>query len=58
VRRHPSGRGCGDERIRGGCPLPTERYAIAATAYQAAYAHMFMTRDLLTGAIAKQKNLK
>ena len=33
-------------------------YAKAATDYQAAYAHMFMTGDLLAGAIAKQKNLK
>jgi hypothetical protein len=29
----------------------------AATLYQAAYAHMFATGDLLAGAIAKQKNL-
>ena len=34
------------------------QYAKAATQYQAAYAHMFMTGDLLAGAIAKQKNLK
>lgn len=33
-------------------------YAKAASAYQAAYGHMFMTGDLLAGAIAKQKNLK
>ncbi len=32
-------------------------FAQAATLYQAAYAHMFMTGDLLAGAIAKQKNL-
>jgi hypothetical protein len=35
-----------------------KRYAKAATAYSAAYAHMFMTADLVAGAIAKQKNLK
>ena len=33
-------------------------YAMAAKDYQAAYGHMFMTADLLAGAIAKQKNLK
>jgi hypothetical protein len=33
-------------------------YARAAKAYDAAYAHMFMTADLLSGAIAKQKDLK
>jgi hypothetical protein len=33
------------------------RYAKAATLYQDAYAHMFMTADLLAGAIAKQKDL-
>lgn len=33
-------------------------YARAGRAYQAAYAHMFMTADLLAGAIAKQKSLK
>ncbi len=32
-------------------------YGRAATLYQAAYAHMFMTGDLLAGAIAKQKKL-
>jgi hypothetical protein len=32
-------------------------YAKAASLYQDAYAHMFMTADLLAGAIAKQKNL-
>ena len=30
----------------------------AAAAYRSAYAHMFMTADLVAGAIAKQKNLK
>jgi hypothetical protein len=34
------------------------RYATAATMYQHAYDHMFMTGDLLAGAIAKQKNPK
>ncbi len=34
-----------------------KRYANAASVYQDAYAHMFMTGDLLAGAIAKQKNL-
>jgi len=33
-------------------------YAKAGKAYAAAYAHMFMTADLLADAIAKQKNLK
>jgi hypothetical protein len=33
------------------------QYAKAATLYQDAYAHMFMTGDLLAGAIAKQKDL-
>ena len=33
-------------------------YAKAATDYRNAYAHMFMTGDLLAGAIAKQKGLK
>lgn len=33
------------------------RYALAAAFYQDAYAHMFMTADLLAGAIAKQKDL-
>ena len=33
------------------------QYAKAANLYQDAYAHMFMTGDLLAGAIAKQKNL-
>ena len=33
-------------------------YAKAAAAYDAAYNHMFMTGDLIAGAIAKQKNLK
>jgi hypothetical protein len=33
-------------------------FARAARAYEAAYAHMFMTADLLAGAIAKQKDLK
>jgi hypothetical protein len=34
-----------------------KKYGRAATLYQAAYAHMFHTGDLLAGAIAKQKNL-
>jgi hypothetical protein len=34
------------------------KYAKAATDYHAAYNHMFMTADLVAGAIAKQKNLK
>jgi energy-converting hydrogenase Eha subunit A len=33
-------------------------YAKAAALYRDAYAHMFMTGDLLAGAIAKQKNLR
>jgi hypothetical protein len=33
-------------------------YTKAANIYRDAYAHMFMTGDLLAGAIAKQKNLK
>jgi hypothetical protein len=33
------------------------QYAKAASLYQDAYAHMFMTGDLLAGAIAKQKDL-
>jgi hypothetical protein len=33
-------------------------YTKAATDYHAAYNHMFMTADLIAGAIAKQKNLK
>jgi hypothetical protein len=33
------------------------QYALAAAFYQDAYAHMFMTADLLAGAIAKQKDL-
>jgi hypothetical protein len=33
------------------------KYAKANTLYDAAYKHMFMTGDLLAGAIAKQKNL-
>ena len=33
-------------------------YTKAADLYRDAYAHMFMTGDLLAGAIAKQKNLK
>ena len=33
-------------------------YTKAANLYRDAYAHMFMTGDLLAGAIAKQKNLK
>ena len=32
-------------------------YGKAATLYSAAYNHMFMTGDLLAGAIAKQKGL-
>jgi hypothetical protein len=35
-----------------------KRYAKATKDYSAAYAHMFMTADLVAGAIAKQKNLK
>ena len=35
-----------------------KRYATAATDYSAAYGHMFMTADLVAGAIAKQKNLR
>ena len=34
-----------------------KQYAKAASIYQDAYAHMFMTADLLAGAIAKQKDL-
>jgi hypothetical protein len=34
-----------------------KQYAKAASLYQDAYAHMFMTADLLANAIAKQKNL-
>ena len=34
-----------------------KEYGRAATLYQAAYAHMFKTGDLLAGAIAKQKDL-
>ena len=34
-----------------------KQYAKAAGIYQDAYAHMFMTADLLANAIAKQKNL-
>ncbi|HEY7177552.1 MAG TPA: hypothetical protein VH305_00130 [Gaiella sp.] len=34
------------------------RYAKAGDDYRHAYAHMFMTGDLLAGAIAQQKNLK
>jgi hypothetical protein len=33
-------------------------YSRAAAAYDAAYAHMFMTGDLVAGAIAKQKHLQ
>ena len=33
-------------------------YAKASALYRKAYAHMFMTGDLLAGAIAKQKNLR
>jgi hypothetical protein len=36
----------------------TGNYAKAADQYRAAYHHMFMTGDLLSGAIAKQQNLK
>ena len=35
-----------------------KKYAQASVLYRAAYDHMFMTADLLAGAIAKQKNLK
>ena len=35
-----------------------KRYATAARDYSAAYGHMFMTADLVAGAIAKQKNLR
>jgi hypothetical protein len=34
-----------------------KRYAAAAGDYRQAYAHMFMTADLIAGAIAKQKGL-
>jgi hypothetical protein len=34
------------------------KYAKAATTFDGAYNHMFMTGDLLAGAIAKQKGLK
>jgi hypothetical protein len=34
------------------------RYAQAATDYHHAYTHMFMTGDLLAGAIAKRKKLQ
>jgi hypothetical protein len=34
-----------------------KQYPKAASLYQDAYAHMFMTADLLAGAISKQKNL-
>ena len=34
------------------------QYGKAATMYRHAYDHMFMTGDLLAGAIAKQKNLR
>ena len=34
------------------------KYTKAATEYHAAYNHMFMTGDLVAGAIAKQKGLK
>ena len=34
------------------------QYTKAATMYEHAYDHMFMTGDLLAGAIAKQKNLR
>jgi hypothetical protein len=34
------------------------KYAKASKTFDAAYNHMFMTGDLLAGAIAKQKNLK
>ena len=33
------------------------KYSKATTLYQNAYNHMFMTADLIAGAIAKQKNL-
>jgi hypothetical protein len=33
-------------------------YGMASSKYHAAYNHMFMTGDLVAGAIAKQKNLK
>jgi hypothetical protein len=33
-------------------------YTKAAALYRDAYHHMFMTGDLLAGAIAKQKNLQ
>jgi hypothetical protein len=33
------------------------QYAKDSAFYQDAYAHMFMTADLLAGAIAKQKDL-
>jgi hypothetical protein len=33
-------------------------YAKSQTLYDGAFNHMFMTGDLLAGAIAKQKNLK
>lgn len=33
-------------------------YTKAAKDYHSAYNHMFMTGDLVAGAIAKQKNLK
>ena len=35
-----------------------KRYTKAARDYSAAYGHMFMTADLVAGAIAKQKNLR
>lgn len=35
-----------------------KRYAAAAVDYQKAYAHMFVTADLVAGAIAKQKGLR
>lgn len=34
------------------------RYAAAARTYQQAYGHMFVTADLVAGAIAKQKKLR
>jgi len=34
-----------------------KQYAKASTTYQAAYAHMFATGDLLAKAISDQKNL-
>ena len=34
------------------------QYTKAATMYEHAYDHMFMTGDLLAGAIAKQQNLR